>query len=152
MAERGERLPPVRFSVTLIHKYVERCHTWILQDVFYNILRRLKCFGKHHNKFNLFSITEGHGGNQRRTSTNHAAWWPGIQRDVDIYTFPTIISGCCNLDNVCEKHGEAYEEPGQALLHDNERQRGTDGPFFFFLTAKADFRKQAIIEQIVRLF
>ena len=29
------------------------------------------------------------------------------------------MSTCCTLHNVCEKHGEAYEEPGQAILQDN---------------------------------
>uniref|UniRef100_A0A8P4GSU7 DDE Tnp4 domain-containing protein n=1 Tax=Dicentrarchus labrax TaxID=13489 RepID=A0A8P4GSU7_DICLA len=48
-------------------------------------------------------------------------WWRclGKQLDVDISTVPTIISACCTLHNVCEKHGEAYEGPGQAILQDN---------------------------------
>ncbi|XP_058600941.1 uncharacterized protein LOC131520600 isoform X2 [Onychostoma macrolepis] len=30
--------------------------------------------------------------------------------DVDISPVPTIISACCTLHNICEKHNEAYSE------------------------------------------
>uniref|UniRef100_A0A3B4DZY7 DDE Tnp4 domain-containing protein n=1 Tax=Pygocentrus nattereri TaxID=42514 RepID=A0A3B4DZY7_PYGNA len=37
----------------------------------------------------------------------------GKRLDVDIFKVPSIISACCTLHNVCEKHGEACEDPGQ---------------------------------------
>lgn len=39
----------------------------------------------------------------------------GKRLDVDISIVPTVISACCTLHNVCEMHGEAYEEPGGAV-------------------------------------
>lgn len=51
----------------------------------------------------------------------------GKRLDVDISTIPTIISACCTLhtpQRVCEKHGEAYEEPGPAAPQD---ERGAGG-------------------------
>lgn len=44
--------------------------------------------------------------------------------DVDISAVPTIISACCILHNVCEKHGEAIEEYGGAVLHDETVSEG----------------------------
>ncbi|KAK7922174.1 hypothetical protein WMY93_009076 [Mugilogobius chulae] len=41
--------------------------------------------------------------------------------DVDISMVPTIISACCRLHNVCEMHGEAYEETGGAVPHVERR-------------------------------
>uniref|UniRef100_A0A3B3HKA2 DDE Tnp4 domain-containing protein n=1 Tax=Oryzias latipes TaxID=8090 RepID=A0A3B3HKA2_ORYLA len=34
--------------------------------------------------------------------------------DVDISLVPTVISGCCTLHNICEKHNEAYSEDPSA--------------------------------------
>lgn len=48
----------------------------------------------------------------------------GKRLDVDIHTVPTIIAACCTLHNVCEKHGEAYNETDNADLRDS---RGTEG-------------------------
>lgn len=48
----------------------------------------------------------------------------GKRLDVDISTVPTIISACCTLHNVCEKHGEAYEGPAKAILQDNRIAEG----------------------------
>lgn len=48
----------------------------------------------------------------------------GKRLDVDISTVPTIISACCTLHNLCEKHGEAYEEPVQAVLQDDRGEEG----------------------------
>ncbi|KAK7912492.1 hypothetical protein WMY93_012703 [Mugilogobius chulae] len=46
--------------------------------------------------------------------------------DVDISMVPTIISACCTLHNVCEMHGEAYEETGGAVPHVERRsEEGT---------------------------
>ncbi|XP_039526121.1 uncharacterized protein LOC120478333 [Pimephales promelas] len=35
--------------------------------------------------------------------------------DVDVSLVPTIISACCTLHNVCEMHGEIYEEAGETV-------------------------------------
>ncbi|KAL3993063.1 mannosyl-oligosaccharide glucosidase [Sarotherodon galilaeus] len=48
----------------------------------------------------------------------------GKRLDVDIHTVPTIIAACCTLHNVCEKHGEAYNETDKTDLCDS---RGTEG-------------------------
>lgn len=48
----------------------------------------------------------------------------GKRLDVDISSVPAIISACCTLHNICEKHGEAHEEPAQAALQD---ERTADG-------------------------
>uniref|UniRef100_A0A669CN59 Uncharacterized protein n=1 Tax=Oreochromis niloticus TaxID=8128 RepID=A0A669CN59_ORENI len=48
----------------------------------------------------------------------------GKRLDVDIHTVPTTIAACCTLHNVCEKHGEAYNETDNADLRDS---RGTEG-------------------------
>ena len=49
--------------------------------------------------------------------------WLGKRLDVDISSVSTIISACCTLHNIREKHGEAYEEPAQAAPQD-ERTAG----------------------------
>uniref|UniRef100_A0A3Q0RQD1 DDE Tnp4 domain-containing protein n=1 Tax=Amphilophus citrinellus TaxID=61819 RepID=A0A3Q0RQD1_AMPCI len=36
----------------------------------------------------------------------------GKRLDVDVSAVTTVISACCTLHNVCEMHGEAYEESG----------------------------------------
>lgn len=48
----------------------------------------------------------------------------GKRLDVDILSVPAITSACCTLHNICEKHGEAHEEPAQAAPQD---ERTADG-------------------------
>lgn len=48
----------------------------------------------------------------------------GKRLDVDISTVPTIISACCTLHNICEKHGEAYEESGGAVPREGQAHGG----------------------------
>lgn len=67
----------------------------------------------------------------------------GKRLDVDIHTVPTIISACCTLHNVCEKHGEVYNDIDVAVL---DLSRGSEGGVL------PDFQPPRIREALIHFF
>lgn len=67
----------------------------------------------------------------------------GKRLDVDISIVPTVVSACCTLHNVCEIHGEAYEEPSGAALNVD---RGPEGG------ALPDVQPARVREALTQLF
>lgn len=63
--------------------------------------------------------------------------------DVDVSLVPTIISACCTLHNVCEMHGENYEEAGGTVPH---VERWAEGGGF------VDMQPARVREALTQLF
>lgn len=63
--------------------------------------------------------------------------------DVDIHTVPTIISACCTLHNLCEKHGDVYNDVDIAVVDDS---RGSEGGVL------PDFQPTRIREALTHFF
>ncbi|XP_039638609.1 protein ANTAGONIST OF LIKE HETEROCHROMATIN PROTEIN 1-like [Perca fluviatilis] len=121
LAERGELFPPdtveingVQVPIMLLGDPAYPMRSWLIKGYTDtgNLTVQQRYFNKRHSRARV-TVECAFGRLKGR--------WRclGKRLDVDISTVPTIISACCTLHNVCEKHGEAYEEPGQAILQDN---------------------------------
>ncbi|KAL7395289.1 hypothetical protein ABVT39_013803 [Epinephelus coioides] len=126
MAERGELFPAdteeingVQVPIMLLGDPAYPLRTWLLKG--YTDSRALtdqqRYFNERHSRARM-TVECAFGRLKGR--------WRclGKRLDVDISSVPTIISACCTLHNICEKHGEAYEEPAQAAPRD---ERTADG-------------------------
>lgn len=66
--------------------------------------------------------------------------------DVDVSLVPTIISACCTLHNVCEMHGENYEEAGGTVPHVPHVEGWAEGGGF------VDVQPSRVREALTQLF
>ncbi|XP_067234036.1 uncharacterized protein [Chanodichthys erythropterus] len=67
--------------------------------------------------------------------------------DVDISLVPTIISTCCTLHNICEKHNEAYSEDSSAAGPPDVPAEAVDP-----LSSAADTQPLRICEALTQYF
>uniref|UniRef100_A0A3P9CCM5 DDE Tnp4 domain-containing protein n=1 Tax=Maylandia zebra TaxID=106582 RepID=A0A3P9CCM5_9CICH len=124
MAERGELFPPVKIMgvevpVMLLGDPAYPLRSWLLKGYAdtETLTEEQQYFNQRHSRARM-TVEFVFGRLKGR--------WRclGKRLDVDIHTVPTIIAACCTLHNVCEKHGEAYNETDKTDLRDS---RGTEG-------------------------